>query len=90
MNNEDKAMLAAIATLSASLTEGAPLTVEDLDLSGLGLYTDEQRIAALQAGGVDDYFKYYIMGGWTWMRKSEEGVKWHTYKDSGTIAPWKK
>lgn len=84
MDKKDK--LTAALT---DLTGGAPLIVEDLDLSGMGLYNDEQRAVIVAAGGVDDFFMYCIMGGWAWMRQSEEGVKWHTYKDTGIIKPWK-
>lgn len=40
-----------------SLENGAPLVVEELDLSGLGLYTDEQKMIILSTpGAVDDFF----------------------------------
>ena len=65
-----------------SLTEGAPLIVEDLDLSGMGAYTDEQKEAILKAGGVDDFFVGDGLLSGYWQRKSDEGVKWRIFDDT--------
>lgn len=66
-----------------SLENGAPLVVEELDLSGLGLYTDEQKMIILSTpGAVDDFFLKTLFDTTLWARKSDEGVKWHVFEDS--------
>jgi hypothetical protein len=61
------------------LTQGSPLILEDLDTSGLGLYlTKDPSVPE------DDYIDsgWISFGRTLWQRKSEEGVKWHTYEDT--------
>lgn len=63
-----------------SLVGGKPLEVEELDLSGIGMYTDEQKMELLKNGvAEDDFFLKTLMGTTMWARKSDEGVKWHVY-----------
>jgi hypothetical protein len=61
------------------LTQGGPLVVEDLDLSGIGLYLERDP-------GVpgDDYFDsgYTSLGRTLWARHSDEGKKRHTFTDT--------
>jgi len=64
------------------LQQGAKLEVEQLDLQGLWLYTDEQKAAILATGAVDDFFLTNIFNHVGWARKSDEGVKWNIYFDS--------
>lgn len=65
---------------NGGLVSGAPLIVEDLDLSGMGMYTDEQKTAL--GGPEDDWFLKTLLGTTMWARKSDEGVKWRTFKDT--------
>ena len=64
------------------LQQGAKLEVEQLDLAGLGLYTDEQKAAILAEGQIDDFYLTNLFHCVGWARKSDEGVKWHVFKDS--------
>lgn len=61
-----------------NLINGAPLIIEDLDVSGLGLYLEKDPNVP-----DDDYFDsgYLSLGRTLWQRKSEEGIKWHVYED---------
>lgn len=67
---------------SDGLVGGAPLVIEDLDLSGLGLYKDEQK--ANLGGEENDWFDsgYTSLGDRLWARKSDEGTKRITFKDT--------
>ena len=73
----------------SKLTNGAPLVVEDLDLSGLGMYSDQQK-AELRKSGVpeSDFFLRTLNGTTMWARHSDEGGKWRVFYDSG-IKLWK-
>jgi hypothetical protein len=65
-----------------SLINGAPLVVEDLDLSRIGCYTQDQKDVLLKSGVLEDDF--FLGSGWFsgyWMRKSDEGQKWHVFED---------
>ena len=64
--------------MTDQLTHGAPLILEDLDTSGLGLYLTKDPTVS-----DDDYFDsgYRSFGRVLWQRKSDEGVKYHTYED---------
>ena len=71
-----------------NLVGGAPLIVEELDLSGMGLYTIEQKTALLKSGAFDDFFpaedylgSKWVGKGYYWERRSDEGVKWHIFED---------
>jgi hypothetical protein len=66
-----------------SLVQGGPLIVEDLDLSGIGMYTDEQKAKLLSEGVPEgDFFLKTLMRTTMWARKSDEGKKWHVFTDS--------
>jgi hypothetical protein len=63
-------------------TLGFKLEIEDIDVSGMGLYLKKDPNVP-----DDDYFD----SGWTslgrplYQRKSEEGKKWHQYEDKGIV-----
>ena len=86
MNDDIKKLQDALAAGGADpapesqLTHGAPLIVEDLDLSGLGLYREKDPLVP-----DDDYFpaeeKIGRWGVGYLMRKSDEGKKRHTFYD---------
>ena len=61
-----------------NLIHGAPLEIEQLDLSGLGLYLEKDPSIP-----DDDYFDsgYTSFGQTLWKRKSDEGKKWHIFED---------
>lgn len=72
-----------------SLINGGPLIVEDLDLAGIGMYTQEQKDKFLAEGVLEtDFFLKTILGETRWARYSDEGVKWHVFKDTG-LKLWK-
>jgi hypothetical protein len=74
------------AAAPGHLIGGAPLVVEDLDLSGMGLYTDAQKDKLLAGGAEDDFFDASMhMGKWGagyWQRRGDEGKKWHLFDDT--------
>jgi hypothetical protein len=71
-----------------SLIHGAALVIEDLDLSKIGLYNQIQKDDLVAAGAPEDDFilgEETGMGRWGcgyWARKSDEGVKRHTFYDT--------
>lgn len=68
---------------SNGLTNGGSLILEDLDLSGIGLYSHEQKHKLILEGvPEDDFFLKTILGTTEWARKSDEGKKWHIFSDS--------
>jgi hypothetical protein len=69
-----------------SLINGAPLEVEILDLSKVGLYSQDQKDQLIAEGAAEDDFVLAntVIGKWGngfWARKSDEGVKRHTSYD---------
>ena len=64
--------------MAKDLTQGASLILEDLDVSGLGLYLDKDPTVP-----DDDYFDsgWRSFGRILYQRRSDEGIKYHTYKD---------
>ena len=61
------------------LIGGGPLLIEDLDISGLGLYKEKDPNVP-DEDYIDSGFRWF--GEIVWYRKSEEGAKWHSYNDS--------
>lgn len=70
--------------MTKDLTKGAPLIIEELDCSDLGLYLKKDSSVP-----DDDYFDsgYRSFGKILWARKSDEGKKWCTYEDK-EIVKW--
>ena len=61
------------------LVSGAPLVIEELDVSGLGLYLEKDPTVP-----DDDYFAdsgFTSFGKVLWSRKSDKGIKWHSFED---------
>jgi hypothetical protein len=72
-----------------NLVNGGPLIVEDLDLSGMGVYSQDQKDKLIAEGAPEDDF--FLGDGWFtgyWQRKSDEGIKWHIYEDKD-LKLWK-
>ena len=89
VDNLVKALQAGITTTPDGLVGGAALQVEELDLAGIGMYSQEQKDNLLLEGvPEDDFFLNTIMGTTMWARKSDEGTKWHIY-DSKNLKLWK-
>ena len=63
---------------SINLAHGAPLEIEQLDLSGIGLYLEKDPSIS-----DDDYFDsdYTSFGQTLWRRKSDEGKKWYIFEE---------
>jgi len=73
----------------SKLTHGAPLEVEDLDLSNFGMYNQDQKDKLLKEGvPEDDFFLNTIKGTTRWARKSDKGKIWQTYNVGG-LKRWK-
>jgi hypothetical protein len=62
---------------------GGPLIVEDLDLSGIGLYLEEQ----IDPEHKDDYVLTgtLSLGRPLYKRLSEEGVKWQVFNNKEIV-----
>jgi len=67
------------------MVNGAPLIIEDLDLSGLGLYLESQ----VDQNNLDDYelTGYLSLGRPLWQRKSDLGTKRFVY-DMSELKKW--
>jgi hypothetical protein len=67
------------------LVGGGPLVIEELDLSGIGLYLDSQ----VDTKDPDVFLTQYTsMGRTLYQKKSDEGKKRHTFEDK-EIVLWK-
>lgn len=65
------------------LVGGGKLEIEDLDLTGIGMYTQEQKDKLLEDGvPEEDFFIQTIMSTSMWARKSDESKKWYIYRQS--------
>ena len=70
------ALKASMANVPEYLIGGSALEIEDLDLYGIGLYSDAQKDQLLKDGvPEDDFFLKTLMGTTMWARKSDEGKK---------------
>jgi len=70
------------ALSAGQLVGGSALIVEDLDLTGIGMYTEEQKQELLKSGVPEnDFFLTNLCHFIGWVRKSEEGVKWQIFED---------
>jgi hypothetical protein len=63
----------------SNLIHGAPLEIEDLDMSGMGLYLEEQ----CDINDPDVFDSGCLSLGRTlYKKKSDEGKKWHVFSDT--------
>lgn len=76
--NNVKALVKALE--AGQLSQGSALVMEELDLAGIGMYTQEQKDKLLSEGvPEDDFFLKTVFGTTMWARKSDEGTKWRVY-----------
>jgi hypothetical protein len=65
-----------------SLVKGSKLEVENLDLQGFGLYSQQQKDELVNQGVPEsDFYPGDGLAAGYWLRKSDEGVKRHTFDD---------
>lgn len=84
-DGKDK-LVEAYQAAPGGLSQGSALIIEDLDLSGMGMYSDKQKQDLMDNGVAEgDFFLKTLMGTTMWARWSDEGKKWHVYDDKKIV-----